>query len=321
VASFANDNSNVKISLQAFEYFNLNKSSDLFVPVTHHTFSSVGLRPKSVEPYICVTLKPIPNVRPQNIQEHTPAGNYPVSSVDASDKRVFRIHALYIVTLQNAIITESFLVLTNSSELINKDFSSFPVVHNSVHNIQSIFTEITSLHEETALLKIIGKVRRVEEPCILISGGPDGAQSYYHWLIDYLPRISLFLNEASFHDLKFIVNHDLSSFQLETFRIMGIDQSRLIHKEKNEWLVCNTLHAPSFLSRTGVAHPKAIAFLRQQFFPVIQDREDKGPRRIYFSRKDSPYRRIVNEAEVGRFLRQHDFETIVCSELSFAEQI
>ena len=43
-------------------------------------------------------------------------------------------------------------------------------------------------------------------------------------------------------------------------------------------------------------------------------------RRLYVSRRDASFRRVLNEAEIMPLLRQHGFEEVAMSDLSVAEQ-
>jgi capsular polysaccharide biosynthesis protein len=144
-----------------------------------------------------------------------------------------------------------------------------------------------------------------------------GDANYYHWLIDYLPRLLLAKKYAAIGNLKIIVNKPLMPFQLESLALLGFDERRLLHVGDNEAIRPRATLVPSLLAATTVPHPVVPALL-QEAFPR---RHGSTGKRIYLSRQEAPWRRLTNEAELTSLLERHGFERHVTAALGFQQQI
>ena len=141
-----------------------------------------------------------------------------------------------------------------------------------------------------------------------------GAANYYHWMLDYLPRLGLIADR----DDPLIVNDDLASFQHETLRILNIDTDRLVPVDKEQAIRCNALIVPAIGCRFQHPHPQTLNWLRRMFEPQpVQN----GPKRLWLSRQDASTRRIVNEVELDAVLQKFGFAKIAPGALTVREQI
>jgi hypothetical protein len=142
-----------------------------------------------------------------------------------------------------------------------------------------------------------------------------GAKNYYHWIFDDLPRLKLL--EGVIDEIDYlIVPHDLKRFHLETLDLLGFPEGRLLKIKDGMHLQCEKLFIPSFGATWNM--PWTCEFLRDSFLP---DDLAEPHRLIYISRKDAPYRKIINEEEVEDYLREIGFEIVQMSELPFLEQV
>ena len=236
-------------------------------------------------------------------------------------QRQLDVSELFIARCRNGIITKNFLTICPMGRLINEGLTSFKICPDNAAQVYAFFPEILSMREDAVLLQHNGAVRHIKEPCVLISTPPSSTHSYYHWMVDYLPRIDLFKKSRFCQDALFIVHQDLTSFQLESLALLSIAQDRLIRKKSEEWLLCDTLYLPAYASKTGNVHPESIAFLRDKLLKPLIEGEKEGPKYVYLSRRDSVNRQIVNELEVENFLRERGFTIIVPGHMSLTEQI
>ena len=142
-----------------------------------------------------------------------------------------------------------------------------------------------------------------------------GAKNYYHWIFDDLPRLKLL--EGVIDEIDYlIVPHDLKRFHLETLNLLGFPEGRLLKIKDGMHLQCERLFVPSFGATWNMSW--TCEFLRDSFLP---DDLAEPHRLIYISRKDAPYRKIINEEEVEDYLREIGFEIVRMSELPFLEQV
>jgi hypothetical protein len=149
----------------------------------------------------------------------------------------------------------------------------------------------------------------------------DGADLYYHWLFQLLPRFELMrraginVDEIDY----FAVNSLKSRFQQETLATLGVDRSRIITNDRLRHVRAEELIVPSIPLADGCFRPWMLDFLRASFLSNHCEAIKAG-RRLYISRSRAGYRRIVNEVEVVRLLRRRGFETTAFEELSVQEQ-
>jgi capsular polysaccharide biosynthesis protein len=168
---------------------------------------------------------------------------------------------------------------------------------------------------KTATVNLAGRQRTVDEPCVLLGG----SHSHYHWLFDFLPRMISIARFRELAQLKLVVSAAIGTAQIESLRLLGVDDSRLLRVEPTEIVRFEALWVPSLYAEYGRVHPAALAWLRDSFAHPAAPA--KPAARLYVSRSDARYRRLLNELEIRGKLEARGFETIVGSNLSFAEQV
>ena len=82
-----------------------------------------------------------------------------------------------------------------------------------------------------------------------------GDTNYYHWLIDFLPRLLLARKYADISKFQIIVNRPLLPFQRESLALLGLDDGRLLLMGNDEAIRPRTTLVPSLLASTTVPHP------------------------------------------------------------------
>jgi hypothetical protein len=144
-----------------------------------------------------------------------------------------------------------------------------------------------------------------------------GVNNYYHWLMEYLPKIGLWRkygapNEAD----RFVVHENVSDWIEETLLTLGIARGARLEISGRCTFRVSTLHVPSV-----VGTDFAVEFLRRSFLPrqIIPKRD----RVIYVSRLDQPASRtrVASELELIRVLAQAGVEILIPSEMTFSQQV
>ena len=150
----------------------------------------------------------------------------------------------------------------------------------------------------------------------------DGADIYYHWLFQLLPRFELMRRAGISADSidYFVVNDLTKSFQRESMQALGIDDGKIIASSKVPYLRARELIVPSIALGGGCYPSWMCQFLRDTFLKKPFVPSTGTGRRIYISRGLATYRRVRNEVDVVQLLDRHGFEVIKLEGLSMGQQ-
>jgi capsular polysaccharide biosynthesis protein len=152
--------------------------------------------------------------------------------------------------------------------------------------------------------------------------GTAGADIYYHWMMDVLPRLALINKMLPLDSIDyFITEFGDHPFQYETLKKAGIPSQKII-KSNDNWhfhVKASRLIVPSLAGELDQPNLFQVQYL-QKLFGDIKSRALPG-RRIYISRKNTGRRMIVNEEDVLQLLSKYSFEIIQCEDLSVEEQV
>ena len=148
-----------------------------------------------------------------------------------------------------------------------------------------------------------------------------GGNTYYHWLVDILPRLNLIAQVGILHDIDYFVLPQIKQrFQQESLEIFGIDRSKVIEANSNDFcLQSENLFVPSLPSLLGTVNPWAVKYVREHVLARSMPTVSTGDK-IYISRKKALSRRLLNEDEIIEFLVKLGFDIIECESCSLMEQ-
>jgi capsular polysaccharide biosynthesis protein len=143
--------------------------------------------------------------------------------------------------------------------------------------------------------------------------------SYYHFLLDVLPRLALVEDLLTRSDARLYLPMSLP-FQRELVELIGIDPCRVIDSDAAQHIRADQLIVPG-LPDPALRTPRwTVDFLRRRL-----PRPPVSPgtrRRIYLTRGTEPGNRIVvNEAALVGLLMRAGFEAIDSGRLSVVDQI
>lgn len=163
------------------------------------------------------------------------------------------------------------------------------------------------------------KCRALEGEVAII--GTAGANIYYHWMIDILPRLGIITKIRPLDTISYFITEFTGlPFQSETLKRVGIPFNKII-PSNNNWNFhrkAKSIVVPSLAGPLDQPLLFQINFLRELYKDCLNI---EAPfRKIYISRSKTARRMIVNEKEVIDFLARYDFEFICCEEMTIASQ-
>jgi tetratricopeptide (TPR) repeat protein len=168
-------------------------------------------------------------------------------------------------------------------------------------------------HEGAVLARTGFPERAVAEPCLFLGG----AHNYYHWLVDYLPRLSALEADGPWRDLPLVTGSRPAPYERRLLELLGVDPARLRPAEPGTVARFRRLWVPRLPGRRlrpgGVPEwmqsalaPDTAAWLRRRCAPFARPEPD-GPRRIMLLRGESTFRRCENEAQLAEVARARGF--------------
>jgi hypothetical protein len=144
---------------------------------------------------------------------------------------------------------------------------------------------------------------------------PATNNSYYHWLMDALPRLAILDRFPSDTGILSVVS--LNSFQRDTMEILGLINRCRPTPETH--LVLESYYHSSFPTMTGCDNPYALKFLRDRFLGSASQAVP-SPEKIYISRLNSA-RSAHEEAEMIDILKGRGWTILRMEDYSFREQM
>ena len=157
----------------------------------------------------------------------------------------------------------------------------------------------------------------------MLAGGGATDGNYSHWLIDVLPRIHL-LKESGWYEKVdwFLVPSYRIDFQIDTLKLLGIDQSKvIIAREPFHLQADNLISTSNPRGQKSYLIPDWMhQFLRESFLTQELSNYDDYSL-LYISRKDSKVRNVTNESELIQLLHQYGFKSVELSKFNFLEKV
>ncbi|PWT72751.1 MAG: hypothetical protein C5B59_15030 [Bacteroidetes bacterium] len=286
-----------------------NTIADLIRNTSINAFFNLPVKVMSVEDYFlyyCATYTPQKAViypagfhnekMPATIQREVSKRFKSLHGRNIPEAFVFQLKNGKVYGMNGAIITEESILLRDVSREFGK------------RNRHSAF-------ERLSFPKPTYKKGNV---AVLITAG---GSTYYHWLVDILPRLFLIDRAGVLNDIDYFVLPQIKQrFQEETLDIFGLDRSRLIEVDSNDFcLQAENLFVPSLPSLLGTVNPWAVHFVREHLTSLPMPEVITGDK-IYISRKKASSRRLLNEDEIIHFLTNSGFDIIECENYSLKEQ-
>ncbi|NJS42272.1 DUF563 domain-containing protein, partial [Candidatus Gracilibacteria bacterium] len=149
-----------------------------------------------------------------------------------------------------------------------------------------------------------------------------GGAAYFHWMLDVITRFDLLQRAGLMETVdKFVVNACDAVYQTETLNTLGIPLDKIIESRCNLHVTADKLIVPSiFYDGSGAVAKWKCEYLKEVFLPDKMLLNANYSDRIYISRQQAAYRRIINDDEVISFLEKFGFRTVKLETMSVAEQ-
>ncbi|MEO6052654.1 MAG: glycosyltransferase family 61 protein [Chthoniobacterales bacterium] len=200
----------------------------------------------------------------------------------------------FLASLPNGAVCQDGVVLT-SDGLICRDVS---------------FASGFAMDAHPLLRQSLSRAKKRHNVAAVIASR--GADCYYHWMLDILPRLAL-LGESTYDTL--VVPHALS-YQRETLKALGLHE-KCAAPPRRACRFYDTLLIPSLPGYSGMPTPDSIRFLQK----CLGSKTAQGGKKLYISRGDAAKRKVVGEAGLVEELKTRGFEVCRLTGMPIADQI
>lgn len=221
-------------------------------------------------------------------------------------KRISQIPALSISIIPGGRVYRGTVILTPDCKYVLRDLSAALYEHSN-----------TALH---SLLDT--PIRR----SIFLRGSTlavavDGATSYYHWLLEELPRMLL----PGLPSVDRVLISKPGEARLNALNLVRPCLPFLFRKfcwpgRLSLHVSCENLVCPSYLSSSGELSPYIVELL-QDLADKIARPDSSLPEKILISRSSQHGRNLSSEAPLAEALAQEGFRRVELEKLDFAKQI
>lgn len=166
-----------------------------------------------------------------------------------------------------------------------------------------------------------GDIEFVPAPCFFVGG--ELQNNYYHWLIDYLPRLIAWRDTPGMSAMKIAIGGVLPAYMQAAITRLGIASERIIPIDAKYPTHFGDAYVPSAYSSYGAIHPLAIESVQALLGPQRSGSRpsESAPDRIFISRGDARKRRILNEAAVAERFERRGFTKVSLEGMSLEAQI
>jgi putative membrane protein len=229
----------------------------------------------------------------------------------------FTTSPMRMATLSNVTLVDTLY------PLFGEQFLYYGMHHNADLLLGKFFNP-----DQTPAELFLKRTRRMEKAPLrkglhFLVGGD--SNNFWHFLYNFVLRLSV-LSESPDRELReearLVVNSDLPASFRPVFEALGFDPARLVSasRQSAERFEALTVAELPYFNQGGgrriYATPQALGFVRERLpSPGRRDR------RLYISRRDAQWRRVLNEAELARVLEPRGVEVIELSKLSASEII
>lgn len=156
----------------------------------------------------------------------------------------------------------------------------------------------------------------------ILTGRKNTTPAYGHWLVEILPRIrgiKHYQRQTGKNPI-ILVNPNITDWQLETLKLVGVDTSNLIKWEGGQASVDRYV-LPMWAKSEWCTSD--IDWIRKQIENGVDYEKhlDRFSSRIYLSRENMDRRQVINREQLVDTISDYGFESYCPESMTFAEQV
>lgn len=235
----------------------------------------------------------------------------------------------FVATLRDVAVTPGFGVASDAEQAwIVYEPAAHPKFGN-VSGQRGMFAPVPGLPE--AIRLSMGVERSIHVPEAVLLSGRCSA-NYFHWLIEYLPRLLEVEAHGGLRNVPLIVSDQMPFQHYEAlFAILKADHP-VVYLDERTAAAVDILHVPSFSTyvpddfnspfwKAGGVSKRHIDFLRDRVLGTGQISAEPARKRIFVSRSRNAGRSMSNEVAIVEACKRAGFTVVYPELMSFQEQV
>ena len=147
------------------------------------------------------------------------------------------------------------------------------------------------------------------------------SNNHYHWINDYLPRLTLLAPELQNYTLLLPDTPYIRNVGVKLLDHLNLKPRRIEWISRGKFVKAPNLTFITSVVLSGKVHDELIKQVQNRLSNILLSDNLNATRRIYISRKKASNRKVLNEEEVITILKEYDFEVVVFEDLSIEQQI
>jgi hypothetical protein len=196
---------------------------------------------------------------------------------------------------------------------------SFQQIRGNLRSVK--FNSVIKQGTTSFVKKVSGKVFNL---CQGASGN-----NYFHFIFDILPKLYLLNSKIDFKKIDFFYVSNPKKWQIKIFKILGINENRLLSSKKNKHIFANEILAVDhpWYNKGTIQNqvkklPNWIIFHNRDVFKKISEKFTCN-KKIFLDRSQSAYNhcQIENPKDLEALLKQKKFGIYQPEKLSFKKQM
>ncbi len=149
----------------------------------------------------------------------------------------------------------------------------------------------------------------------------DYLATWYHWLIEHLPRLHLLWTFSELRGLPVVTVAPVSEAQRQSLEILGLKPPRLLALPAGDGPVRpEVTYLPAPIGVRSSVSPEAVDWMAATVLERLGLHRTDSQKMIYV-RRNTPPRGLHNDAELSATLAAAGFEIVAPETLSFADQV